>query len=142
MPISPRLQNYFEEYELSHKNKVNLVIHKIAIPLIIFHIFAMLSWVTLFPVLNYPVTLAEIALGGVFIFYLTLNIKYAFILFIFTLICIQIAHHTSVKVVCYIAIFAWIIQLLGHSVWEKKSPAFSKNFIQLLTGPLFFLHKI
>ncbi len=140
MPYSIRLQKYFDEYELSHQNKVNLAIHKVAIPMIIFHIFAMLSWVPLFSLLRYQVTLAEISLVGVFIFYLTLHWRFGLILFAYTFLCIQIAHITPGVVVIGIAIAAWVMQLLGHALWEKKSPSFTQNIVQLLIGPLFVLH--
>ena len=29
----------------------------------------------------------------------------------------------------------WIFQFYGHVVYEKKSPAFTKNFAHLLVGP-------
>jgi len=38
-----------------------------------------------------------------------------------------------------IAIGAWAIQLAGHAVWEKRSPAFTRNLLQALVGPLYFV---
>lgn len=138
--ISARLQKYFDEYALSHKNKVNLAIHKVAIPLIIFHIFAMLCWAPVYSLPVYHVTLAEIVTLFVFVFYLSLNIKYAFIMLAFVILCIVVAQFTPVWLVWVITVVTWTIQLLGHAIWEKKAPAFSKNFIQLLIGPLFVLN--
>ena len=33
----------------------------------------------------------------------------------------------------------WILQFVGHSVYEKQSPAFFRNFVHLLIGPLWIL---
>jgi uncharacterized membrane protein YGL010W len=38
-----------------------------------------------------------------------------------------------------IAVGAWLVQLAGHVVWEKSSPAFFTNLVQLLVGPVFFV---
>jgi uncharacterized membrane protein YGL010W len=38
-------------------------------------------------------------------------------------------------------VFGWILQFVGHSVYEKRSPAFLKNFVHLLVGPLWILAK-
>ena len=142
MLVSPRLQKYFDQYAESHKNKVNLMIHKVAIPLIIFHISAMLTWVHLFSIHHYTISLAEFMTLGAFIFYLSLNIRYALIMLVYFVLCIFIAHITPVWLVWAITIFAWVIQLLGHAIWEKRAPAFTENFLQLLVGPLFFLNKV
>jgi uncharacterized membrane protein YGL010W len=140
MIISEKLQKYFDEYEESHKNKINLAIHKIAIPLIIFHIIAMLSWVHVINVYNISLSLAQFAMPLIFLFYVRLNKLYAFIMLIVFLFCFYLSKLTPIWVVCLIAALSWFIQLLGHAVWEKKSPAFSKNFLQLLIGPLFIIN--
>jgi len=138
--ISKKLQIYLEEYEESHKNKVNLMIHKICVPLIVFHFFAMFTWIPLFSIKSYPVTFAECAAFFVFCFYCSLDFFYAFLMLFYITACIFIGHVTPWPIVWTIAIVCWVAQLLGHGVWEKKSPSFSKNFVQLLIGPLFVLH--
>jgi uncharacterized membrane protein YGL010W len=39
-------------------------------------------------------------------------------------------------------VFGWILQFLGHYVYEKKSPAFFRNVTHLLVGPLWILAKV
>ena len=36
----------------------------------------------------------------------------------------------------------WIFQFIGHSVYEKKNPAFFRNFVHLLVGPLWILNDL
>lgn len=138
--ISKRLQDYLDEYAESHKNKINLTIHKICIPLIVFHFFAMFTWIPFFYLKSYSVTLSEFIALFLFFFYLYLNVFYAFIMLFFISFCIFLGHLTPVWLVWFIALSAWITQFLGHGIWEKRSPAFAKNFIQLLIGPLFVLN--
>lgn len=140
--ISKRLQKYLDEYGRDHKNQVNLMIHKICVPLIVFHFFAMFTWIPLFDFKGYMITFSEIAAFFLFLFYLYLNVFYAFILLGFISICIFVAHFTPAWCVWSLAVLTWGAQFLGHGIWEKRSPAFVKNALQLLIGPLFVLNKI
>ncbi len=33
-------------------------------------------------------------------------------------------------------VLGWIFQFVGHAVYEKKQPAFTRNLVHLLVGPL------
>jgi uncharacterized membrane protein YGL010W len=37
-------------------------------------------------------------------------------------------------------VLGWIFQFLGHSIYEKRQPAFLKNALHLLVGPLWILN--
>jgi uncharacterized membrane protein YGL010W len=39
-------------------------------------------------------------------------------------------------------VLGWIFQFVGHSVYEKKSPAFLTNILHLLVGPLWILNDV
>ena len=60
--MNPKLIALFQEYAADHRHPINQLTHKIAIPLIVFHVIAMLDWVTL---LSFPggfdLTLAHLA---------------------------------------------------------------------------------
>jgi len=38
-------------------------------------------------------------------------------------------------------VLGWALQFLGHSIYEKRSPAFYKNLLHLLVGPLWITAK-
>ena len=38
-------------------------------------------------------------------------------------------------------VLGWVLQFVGHYVYEKKSPAFFRNVTHLLVGPLWILAK-
>lgn len=46
----------------------------------------------------------------------------------------------SVNVAIFVA--GWIFQFIGHSVYEKKNPAFFRNFVHLLIGPPWILNDV
>ena len=54
-------------------------------------------------------------------------------------LCFPLAAVTPRPLVLAIALVGWAIQLAGHLVWEKRSPAFLANLLQALIGPLFFV---
>ena len=52
---------------------------------------------------------------------------------------VPLAAITPWPVVVALALVGWLIQLAGHVVWEKRSPAFVRNLVQALVGPLYFV---
>ena len=142
--LKPQLHTYFQEYADSHRHPMNRLTHKVAIPLIVFHIVAMLDWVKfplqvgqvaeipIFVSLAWPVYVAVVA------WYLTLNVRLGVLMALFYGACIPIGWFVHPYAVIGIAVGAWLIQLAGHSVWEKNRPAFLKNMLQALIGPFFF----
>lgn len=140
--LNPKLQRWFDDYAASHRHPTNQLTHKIAIPLIVFHILAMLDWVKLveIPALGgASLSLGHLFFLGAMAFYLSLNVKLALVALVCFLPCFPIAAVTPKLVVVGIAVFGWIVQLAGHAVWEKNRPAFLTNLLQALIGPLFFL---
>ena len=147
--MKPRLEQLFREYAACHRHPTNRLTHKIAIPIIVFHIVAMLDWVKL------PVLLPLGALGGPFVdvplslghisfvttmgYYALLHIPLALAMAALWLPLFPLAAVTPRWLVVVLAVAGWIIQLAGHSVWEKNRPAFVKNMQQALIGPFYFV---
>lgn len=141
--MKPALVAYFEDYASYHRHPMNRLTHKIAIPVIVFHIIAMLDWVKLVPLEALEGTPASLSLAVPIYFlvvawYLRLSVKLGLLMAVFYALCFPIGWYTPKLVVVAVAIFGWVIQLAGHSVWEKNRPAFLKNLLQALIGPLFF----
>ncbi len=140
--LRPRTQALFDEYYASHQHPTNRLTHKIAIPLIVLHIVAMLDWVRLIPLSSMPggsLTLAHVAWVLASIWYLRADAKLGLIVSAATALCIPLGRLLPVWSVVAIAVFGWLVQLAGHAVWEKKSPSFVTNLIHALVGPLFFV---
>ncbi len=140
--LKPQTQALFDEYIASHQHPTNRLTHKVAIPLIVLHIVAMLDWVRLVPVPFLPggaLTLAFVAWALASIWYLRADAKLGLIVSGAAALCIPLGRLLPVWAVVAIAVFGWLVQLAGHAVWEKKSPSFFTNLIHALVGPLFFV---
>jgi uncharacterized membrane protein YGL010W len=137
--MTPALRALFHDYAESHRHPTNRLTHKVAIPLIVFHIVAMLDWVRLFQAGDFTVTLGMVGVVAALVWYLRMSVKLGLMMAVFLALCFPLARMTPWPVVVGIAIVGWLIQLAGHAVWEKKSPAFLTNLLQALVGPLFFL---
>lgn len=135
--LSQTLIKHLDEYSSYHEHPMNRLCHKIGVPLVIFHVVAMLDWISLFEVGTVSVSLGVLMLPLVIGWYMTLNLRYALILALVYGACFPLGRMTPTSIVWAITVVAWALQFAGHLIWEKKSPAFFKNLPQLLVGPLF-----
>ena len=148
--LNPRLEGYFREYDETHRHPMNRLTHKVAIPLIVFHVIAMCGWLPLFTVGDSPfgvVTLGHLVVLATTVFYLPLQPLYAAIMLVAATGALLLSQQMEVTLgvqvaratILGLAVFGWVVQLAGHAVWEKKSPAFARNAVQALVGPIYFL---
>lgn len=140
--MNPKLVALFEDYADSHRHPTNQLTHKIAIPLIVFHLVAMLDWVKLFRLGSFEVSLGMIAFVLAIGWYLSMSVKLGLIMAVLMALCFPLGWVTPKAVVIGIAVVGWGVQLAGHSIWEKNRPAFLRNLLQALVGPLFFVAKL
>ena len=139
--MSPSLQSYFDDYAAHHQTSGNQLCHSIGIPLIVFSTVALLGQVPLFAVGGYTVTLAEVVIAAATAYYLTLDIVLAGGMLAFSAASLVLGRTLPWTVSLGVFVFGWILQFVGHSVYEKRSPAFLKNLTHLLVGPLWILAK-
>jgi uncharacterized membrane protein YGL010W len=132
-----------EEYASCHKDHRNIVTHQIGIPSIILGIILLLNSLSFF-LIELPFLAVAIALV-VSIVWISLDRKWGLLTGILTTsLAVSLGilqYSTSGLWLVGIALFVigWGLQLWGHKVYEKKSPAFMDNFIHLLVGPVFVL---
>src|SRR5918994_2111589 len=125
--MTPVLQAHFSDYSAFHRTPGNQACHYVGIPLIVLSLFALLSRVPLFDLGGLTVTLAEVVLVAATIYYLTLDAALAVMMLMTAVV---------------LFVLGWVFQFVGHYVYEKKSPAFFRNFVHLLVGPLWILAKV
>ncbi len=141
------IQQWLDEYSVSHKNPTNKMIHWICVPLIFFSVIGMLYSVQ-FPLIligDLHLNLALIVLAVVTVYYFTLSKSLSVGMLLFSLLCIAVCHQiqatTSIPLwsIC-IAIFvlAWIGQFYGHKV-EGMKPSFFKDLQYLMIGPAWLM---
>ena len=133
------------EYDVSHRNPTNQLIHKICVPLII---LSVVGFIWSFPVpeafqsipyLNW----ATLFVAACLIFYLTLNFLMFLGMLILTVVMCWICvlfERAGILLPASIVIFvvSWIAQFYGHKI-EGKKPSFLQDLAFLLIGPLWVL---
>jgi uncharacterized membrane protein YGL010W len=138
--MNARTQRWFDAYAAGHRHPTNRLTHKVAIPVIVFHVVAMLAWIDL------GVALGPVALTGGVVAWVVASAFWiahlpatGALLAGLTLPMALWGGLVAKPVVVALAVVGWLVQLAGHAVWEKNRPAFLDNLMQALVGPLFFL---
>jgi uncharacterized membrane protein YGL010W len=140
--MSTALQAHFAEYGAYHRTAGNRACHMLGIPLIVLTLFSLLARVPLFVAGTYTVTLAEVLLVGSVVFYLTLDTVLAALMAAVSVVLLLAGRQLSWQVALGLFALGWILQFVGHYAYEKKAPAFYRNFAHLLVGPLWILAKV
>jgi len=137
------IQQWLDEYSVSHQNPTNKTIHWICVPLIFFSVIGMLysiqfKAVMLFAGIHLNVALIALALVTIYYFLLSKSLSVGMLLFSLVCIglCYQIQQVTTFPLwgICIILfVLAWIGQFYGHQV-EGKKPSFLKDLQYLMIG--------
>lgn len=138
-----RIDELLGDYASHHRTAGNVACHFVGIPMIVYGIVALLRLVRLgeLPSLGL-LTAAEILIALAFVYYLTLDISLALAMLVFTCALDGLARWVDSWPIAVLAfVVGWIFQGIGHAVYEKRSPAFLKNMVHLMVGPLFVLNE-
>ncbi|WP_298768446.1 DUF962 domain-containing protein [uncultured Shewanella sp.] len=131
-------------YKSVHLNTNNVKTHFIGVPLIVLSVFILLA---LTPVAilfgDYRLAIDKLAVIGLSIYYLMLNIRLALGLIVVMLITLFLANiiadwSGALWLAIGVFVIGWVIQFIGH-YFEKAKPAFIDDLDQLLIGPLFLM---
>ena len=139
--MTPALRTHFTDYADHHATPGNKLCHMVGIPLIVLSLFGLLAAVPLFTVGGFQVTLAEAFLLVVTFYYLTLDGGLALMMLATSVILLALGRQLSLPWALGLFVLGWVLQFIGHYVYEKRSPAFFRNFTHLLVGPLWILAK-
>jgi uncharacterized membrane protein YGL010W len=139
--MTPTLQSHFADYAAHHGTPGNRLCHSVGIPVIVLSVFALLGKVPLFAVGGFTVTAAEALLAAVTAYYLTLDAPLALMMAAASAALLAVGRQLPLWLGLTLFAFGWILQFVGHYVYEKRSPAFFRNFTHLLVGPLWILAK-
>ena len=136
-----RVDALLTDYASYHRTRGNLVCHAFGITLIIF------GSVTLLLSLRLPgaprVTAAELLIGAVLLFYLTLDASLALVMLLeFAFLDIAARAVADWRAGLAAFLVGWVFQGLGHARFERNSPAFFKNLVHLMVGPLFLANEL
>jgi uncharacterized membrane protein YGL010W len=128
-----KVDELFERYGESHRNKVNKAIHWVCVPLITWSVLAALwAWS---PVAAYA------GIGLVLVFYAGLSLPIAAgMVAVLALMVLPLPLLGSNALMAAVIVFvlAWIGQLIGHVI-EGKKPSFFEDVKFLMVGPAWLL---
>ncbi len=147
------LQQWFDDYAVSHQNETNIAIHYICVPAIFFSIVGIFmsipsSFLSDLIKIDNPfiVNWAILPLLFFLIFYLRLSFSMFIKMLIFSILCVIGNYYlgqylpllyTSIS----LFVIAWIGQFYGHKV-EGAKPSFLKDLQFLLIGPAWVVKKM
>lgn len=139
------IQNWLTEYGESHKNETNKLIHWICVPAIFFSLVGLLYSIKLpFQFQTHQLNVAMVVTFLTVLYCVKLSPSLAVGMFIFTTICLLLAHFVEKMGISLwlfsIIIFAlaWVGQFYGHKI-EGKKPSFLKDVQFLLIGPAWLM---
>lgn len=147
------LDQWFEEYAVSHQNPKNKAIHYICVPAIFFSIVGLLmsipsTFLSNLLHLNQPIieNWAVVVLIFMLLFYLRLSFAMAIKIAIFSFICLILNFYIGQFLPLWafsigVFVIAWIGQFYGHNI-EGKKPSFLKDIQFLLIGPAWVVHNL
>jgi uncharacterized membrane protein YGL010W len=147
------LDQWFEEYAVSHQNPKNKAIHYICVPAIFFSIVGLLmsipsGFLNNLLHLNQPIieNWAVVVLIFVLIFYIRLSVPMAIKIDVFSALCLILNFYIGKFVPLWafsIAVFAlaWVGQFYGHNI-EGKKPSFLKDIQFLMIGPAWVVENL
>jgi uncharacterized membrane protein YGL010W len=148
MAAQSALNKYFKSYGSYHRTTGNKWTHGIGIPLIVMSLLGLLGSVPLGP---------NAGLTGSFFFRLDLGVLLWLVVvgwYIrldwkigapFALVGAGLyffGRSFPISVLWGLFVFGWVLQFVGHAVFEKESPAFLENAVHLLIGPLWIFARI
>ena len=139
--MSPLLREQFADYGAFHATPGNRACHSVGIPMIFFAVVALLAHLPIAQVDGWVVTLAEPVILAVMLYYLRLDLLLAAMMLVVSVVSVAAGRYVPVTAAVALFVLGWVLQFVGHYVYEKKSPAFFRNVTHLLVGPLWILAK-
>lgn len=144
---SSRLDRYFKDYASFHRTPGNQRTHFVGIPMIVLSTLGLFATLQFGPsnLLGSPLLRVD---AGVLLWvigvlwYAALDWKLALPFGILMLGFYFMGRALPLPTLWGLFIGGWIIQYIGHIRYEKQSPAFYKNLLHLMIGPLWIFSKV
>ena len=138
-----RLDRYMADYGSYHADARNEATHAIGIPMIVLSLLMLAGNVSLGAIGGLRLDLGMALIVAVTIFYLVLSPGLGLAMGAF-LALLHLFGHAVLGANIWIAlglfVGGWVLQFVGHA-YEGKRPAFLKNGIHLLVGPVWIVDR-
>jgi uncharacterized membrane protein YGL010W len=136
------IADYFADYAAYHRTAGNKWFHRFGIPMIVLTSIGMLARVTLLRTSDIHLDAAMLLIVLAEVFYLMLEWRLALAMLVVTVGFYFAGMAMPFWLNVALFVLGWILQFVGHSVYEKRQPAFLTNVTHLLVGPLWILNDV
>lgn len=136
------VQALFADYAAYHQTAGNKAFHRMGIPMIMLSLIGMLTLVPLFTAGTVRFDLAMLLIAASSAYYFVMEWRLALAMIAISVAFYFIGAAIPLWVNATLFVVGWIFQFIGHRVYEHKNPAFFRNFVHLLIGPLWILNDI
>jgi uncharacterized membrane protein YGL010W len=141
-PIIPAMRDVtalFDDYAQYHRTTGNKWFHRFGIPMIMLSGLGMLARLVIFSNGSLRIDAAVVLIFATALYYLVLDWRLGLGMLAVSIIFYVAGAALPMSVNIVLFVLGWIFQFIGHSVYEKKQPAFVRNLVHLLIGPLWIL---
>ena len=132
------LPDLFADYAAYHRTPGNKLFHRLGIPMIMLTLLGMLARVQLWEQLTAGIVLVAFAS----VVYLMLDWRLGILMIVISALMYVAGAAIPMTVNVALFVLGWIFQFIGHTFYEHKQPAFMKNAMHLLIGPLWILNDV
>jgi len=136
------IEALFADYASYHQTKGNKVFHRLGIPMIMLSLLGMLTYLTLADVATVRVDAAMLLIALASAYYFVIEWRLAIAMTVVSIVFYFIGAALPLFFNVTLFVLGWILQFVGHRVYEHKNPAFFRNFVHLLIGPLWILNDV
>ena len=132
------ISSLFADYASHHQTRGNKWFHRFGIPMIMLSLIGMLARVPVAPHVDAAILLIVLAE----IVYAILDWRLGAIMLLISAAFYFAGTALPFWINVVLFVVGWIFQFVGHSVYEKRQPAFLTNALHLLVGPLWILNDV
>ena len=132
------LPDLFADYAAYHRTPGNKLFHRLGIPMIMLTLLGMLARVQIWEQLTAGIVLIVIAS----VIYLMLDWRLGILMIVISALMYVAGAAIPMTINVALFVLGWIFQFIGHTVYEHKQPAFLKNAMHLLIGPMWILNDV
>ena len=148
MSKNSKLMEMLTGYAAAHQHPFNIAVHMVGIPTIMLGVFIPLTWLAI-EAFDYRLTAAQIAVIGMFVFYMTLDRVFGLVFLVAGSLVALLADalgnlgQPTSSIIAAAAFFGgYLAQFVGHAV-EKSTPVVLKHPVQAnLAAPFFTIVEI
>ena len=136
------IQTLFADYASYHQTSGNKTFHRLGIPMIMLTLIGMLASVKIYESGGVRIDAAMLLIAASTLYYLVVEWRLGLAMLAVSVAMYFLGRAMPMWLNAALFILGWIFQFIGHRVYEKKNPAFFRNFLHLLIGPLWILNDV